>query len=471
MVNKKTKIVATVGPACNNKEKLWELVQAGANVFRLNFSHGTHEGHRQVVQYIRELNAEHGTNISILQDLQGPKIRTNEIENNGVEIIAGEKIIITSEKMIGNKNKISTSYQALTSDVKPGDTILIDDGNLELRVLQSTGKEVEAMVIYGGMLKSRKGINLPNTEVSEPSLTEKDKEDLAFGIELGVDWIALSFVRRASDMIDIKAIIAKSGKEIGVIAKIEKPEAVADIDAIIAESDGLMVARGDLGVELQMEDVPMIQKMIVRKSNLACKPVIVATQMMESMITNPRPTRAEANDVANAIIDGADAVMLSAETASGNYPVLTVQSMARICMSIEKDADQIYNKIPSEDDSTYTDNVIHTACDLAHSTKSKAIIGLSQTGYSAFRIAAHRPKADVFLVTSDRNKLTQLNLLWGVKGFYFDKFTSTDETIEEVKNQLVKAGKLQKGDVYVTTAGMPMANTIRANSLKLGVVE
>ena len=470
-MNKKTKIVATVGPACNNKEKLWELINAGVNVFRLNFSHGTHDGHRQVIQYIRELNAEHGTNISILQDLQGPKIRTNEIENNGVELVAGAKIIITSEKVLGTKDKISTSYQALTSDVKPGDTILIDDGNLELRVTKSLGKEVEAEVVYGGILKSRKGINLPNTDVSEPSLTEKDKEDLAFGIEQGVDWIALSFVRRASDMIDIKAIIAKSGKDIKVIAKIEKPEAVEDIDAIIAESDGLMVARGDLGVELLMEEVPMIQKMIVRKSNLACKPVIVATQMMESMITNPRPTRAEANDVANAIIDGADAVMLSAETASGNYPVLTVQSMSRICLSIEKDADHIYNKVPCEDESTYTDNVIHTACDLANSTKSKAIIGLSQTGYSAFRISAHRPKSTVFLVTSDKATLTQLNLLWGVEGIQFDGFKSTDETIEAVKDILVTRGHLKKGDVYVTTAGMPKASAQRANSLKLGVVE
>ncbi len=471
MVNKKTKIVATVGPACNNKEKLWELIKAGVNVFRLNFSHGSHDVHRQVIQYIRELNAEHGTHISILQDLQGPKIRTNEVENNGVELIPGEKIIITSEKILGTKHKISTSYQALTTDVKPGDTILIDDGNLELKVTKSLGKEVEAEVVYGGILKSRKGINLPNTEVSEPSLTEKDKEDLIFGIEQGVDWIALSFVRRASDMKDIKDIIAKSGKNIKVIAKIEKPEAVADIDAIIAETDAVMVARGDLGVELLMEEVPMIQKMIVRKSNLACKPVIVATQMMESMISNPRPTRAEANDVANAILDGADAVMLSAETASGNYPVLTVQSMSRICMSVEKDADQIYNKIPAEDETTYTDNVIHTACDLANSTKSKAIIGLSQTGYSAFRISAHRPKSNVFLVTSDKATLTQLNLLWGVKGIQFDAFNSTDETIEAVKDKLVKEGHLSKGDVYVTTAGMPKASAQRANSLKLGVVE
>jgi pyruvate kinase len=470
MVSKKTKIVATVGPACNNKEKLWELIQAGVNVFRLNFSHGSHDVHRQVIQFIREINAEKGTNISILQDLQGPKIRTDEVENNGVPLVPGAKIIITSEKTLGTKDKISTSYKNLTSDVKPGDAILIDDGNLELKVTKCLGKEVECEVVYGGTLKSRKGINLPNTEVSEPSLTEKDKEDLIFGIEQNVDWIALSFVRRASDMTDIKDIIKKSGKSIKVIAKIEKPEAVADIDNIIAETDGVMVARGDLGVELLMEEVPMIQKMIVEKSNKACKPVIVATQMMESMISNPRPTRAEANDVANAILDGADAVMLSAETASGNYPVLTVQSMSRICMSVEKDADEIYNKIPAEDESTYTDNVIQTACSLAASTKARAIVGLSQTGYSAFRISAHRPKSNIYIVTSDKNKLTQLNLLWGVKGVYFDEFTSTDVTIDKVKNKLVEAGYLANDDVYVTTAGMPMANTQRANCLKLGVV-
>jgi pyruvate kinase len=469
-ISKKTKIIATVGPACNTKDKLWELVQAGANIFRLNFSHGSHEGHLQVIKYIRELNQEKNANISMLQDLQGPKIRTDDVENNGVELVEGQEIIITKETCLGTSKKISTSYKMLTSDVKIGDSILIDDGKIELKVLKTGNGEVTCQIVYGGILKSRKGINLPNTNVSEPSLTEKDKKDLLFGIENDIDWIALSFVRKAEDLTDLKNIIKQHGKDIKVIAKVEKPEAIENIDAIIAETDAVMVARGDLGVEILMEEVPMLQKMIVRKCNEVGKPVIIATQMMESMITNPRPTRAETNDVANAIIDGADAVMLSAETASGQYPILTVQSMARICRSVEKQASNIYSKVVKDDESTYSDSVIATACSLADHTHAKAIIGLSQSGYSAFRIAAHRPKADIFVFTSNKSFLTRSNLIWGVKTFYYDKFNSTDETIEGIKNFLVKEGYLQKGDLYVTTASMPVTGKQHSNMLKLGKV-
>lgn len=470
MVNKKTKIIATVGPACNTKEKLWELVQAGANIFRLNFSHGNHEGHQQVINYIREIIKEQNVNIAILQDLQGPKIRTDEVENNGVMLENGSKIVITRDKMLGTKDRISTSYKMLTSDVKKGDGILIDDGNIELRVLETGNGEVTCQVVYGGLLKSRKGINLPNTLVSEPSLTDKDKEDLLFGLKNEVDWIALSFVRSAIDLNELKAIIKEHGKDCKVIAKVEKPEAVKDIDAIIEASDAIMVARGDLGVELQMEDVPMIQKMIIKKCNQLAKPVIVATQMMESMINNPRPTRAEASDVANAIIDGADTIMLSAETASGNYPVITVQSMSKICLSVEKEAD-IYNKVTVDDIEQTSDSVISTACELANQVNAKAIIGLSQSGYSAFRIASHRPKANIYIATPNLQLMNQVNLVWGVKAFLFDKFTTTDESIEAVKNHLVEKGLLKKGDIYVTTASMPMADIKLANSLKLGIVE
>lgn len=471
IIEKKTKIIATVGPSCNTKEKLWELVLAGANIFRLNFSHGSHEQHLQVIKYIRELNKEHNANISILQDLQGPKIRTDDVENNGVELKEGEKIIITKETCLGTKDKISTSYKALTSDVKVGDTILIDDGKIELKVLNAKNGEVSAEIIYGGVLKSRKGINLPNTEVSEPSLTEKDRKDLLFGIENDLDWIALSFVRKAEDLTDLKNIIKQHGKDIKIVAKIEKPQAIESIDAIIAETDAIMVARGDLGVEILMEEVPMLQKMIVKKCNEVGKPVIIATQMMESMITNPRPTRAETNDVANAIIDGADAVMLSAETASGQYPVLTVQSMARICMSVEKQAANIYGKQVKDDDTTYSDSVIATACSLADHINAKAVIGLSQSGYSAYRIAAHRPKANIFIFTSNKSFLTRAGLIWGVKAFYFDKFDSTDETIEGIKAMLVKEGYLKKGDLYVTTASMPATSKQHSNMMKLGKVE
>lgn len=469
--SKKTKIIATVGPASNTKEKLKELVEAGANIFRLNFSHGTHEQHLQVIKYIRELNQEYNFNISILQDLQGPKIRTDEVENNGVELIEGETITICRDKILGTSSKISTSYQSLTADVKVGDMILIDDGNIELKVLETGNGEVKCEIIYGGILKSRKGINLPNTQVSEPSLTEKDRKDLEFGLQQNLDWIALSFVRKADDLIELKEIIKKANSRSKVVAKVEKPEAIQNIDAIIEHSDAVMVARGDLGVEILMEEVPMLQKMIVEKCNRLGKPVIIATQMMESMIKNPRPTRAEANDVANAILDGADVVMLSAETASGDYPILTVKSMSRICMAVEKQF-SVFNKgldfVPSNPDE-YCDSLISTACSLASKVEAKAIIGLSQTGYSAFRIASHRPSSEIYVITSDRELLTQLNLIWGVKGIFFDQWASTDETIDTVKDILVEKGYLQPGDVYVATANMPIAKKERANMLKLGL--
>lgn len=473
---KKTKIIATVGPASNTKEKLWELAQAGANVFRLNFSHGSHEGHLQVIKYIRELNQENNASIAILQDLQGPKIRTNEVENNGVELVEGETIIITREKCLGTSKKISTSYQGLTSDVKPGDTILIDDGNIELKVLSAKGGEVEALIVYGGLLKSKKGINLPNTEVSEPSLTTKDREDLIFGLENNVDWIALSFVRKAEDITELRDIILAHKKDAKIIAKIEKPEAIRNIDAIIAVTDAVMVARGDLGVEVAMEDVPMMQKMIIEKCLALAKPVIVATQMMESMITNPRPTRAEANDVANAITDGADSVMLSAETASGNYPVLSVNGMSRICQSVETHPSaRIFNKNllveGDKEKGEISESVITTACSLSEKIQAKAIIGLSQTGFSAFRIACHRPKAKIFIFTKNKEMVTRLNLVWGITAFHYEDFASADETIENVKNILVEKGLLGKDDVYVATAAMPLTSQHHSNMLKVGVVE
>lgn len=471
MVNKKTKIIATVGPACNTKEKLWELVQAGANVFRLNFSHGSHEDHQKVIDNIRALNKDYNANVAILQDLQGPKIRTDEIENNGVELVQGKTIIIQREKVLGTAERISSAYKALIDDVKIGEAILIDDGKLELKVVEKKKDEIVCEIIYGGTLKSKKGINLPNTNVSEPSLTEKDTKDLYFGLKNDLDWIALSFVRRGQDLIELREIIKKEGKDIKIVAKVEKPEAIANIDEIIDAADAVMVARGDLGVEVLMEDVPMMQKMIVSKCNAKGKPVIVATQMMESMITAPRPTRAEANDVANAITDGADTVMLSAETASGMYPVLSVKSMAAICQSVEKGTEAIYFKATENDYSTFSDNVISTACDLAKDVNAKAIIGLSQTGYSALRIASHRPKADILVVTPNKEIIAELNLVWGVKAYYFEKFTTTDETIIAVEQFLKKEGVLKKGDVYVATGGMPMTTRQTTNSLKVSVVE
>ncbi len=470
--SERTKVIATVGPACNTEEKLWELVQAGADVFRLNFSHGSHEMHLQVIKLVRAINEKYGTSVALLQDLQGPKIRTGEVENNGVELIGGQKLIITTEKIIGNSERIYTSYKAMPRDVKAGDAILIDDGKLELKVLEVKGEEITTQVVFGGILKSKKGINLPNTSVSEPSLTEKDREDLLFGLEHELDWIALSFVRHADDIKDIKQIIAQSGRKAKVVAKIEKPEALVDIDNIIEACDGIMVARGDLGVEINMEDVPVWQKTMVKKCNMVGKPVIVATQMMESMITSPRPTRAEANDVANAVVDGADTVMLSAESASGMYPLESVQAMVKIIKAIEDNIDIFHKDWPLHPESSnfLRESLIASACKLAKDTKAKAIVGFSRTGFTATKISSFRPSAKIFIFTDNKIVLNQLNLVWGVRAFYMEPKKTTDETIEEMNKALLQARLVAKGDVVINTSTMPMESTYRTNMVKLSII-
>ena len=471
----KTKIVCTVGPACNTKEGLRNLIANGADVFRLNFSHGTHEIHKNVIKLVRELNEELGTHIALLQDLQGPKIRVEEVENNGVEIVEGETIIITTDTIVGTKTRVSTGYKQFVQDVEVGDMVMVDDGKLELKVESKTATDVTCRIIYGGLLKSRKGINLPDTNVTAPSLTEKDAEDLVFGLENDVDWVALSFVRTAEDLRDIQKIIADAGKKTKVIAKIEKPQAVLNIDEIIEVTDGLMVARGDLGVEMAMEEVPVIQKMLVRKCNAAGKPVIVATQMMESMIDNPRPTRAETNDVANAVIDGADAVMLSAETASGKYPNLAVMGMSKIIQKVEANTKSVYNKgfdgLSRESEEYLSNSVIASACILGRDTEAKAICALTSSGYSAFRAAHHRPNAPIFIFTRNKPLLTQLTLLWGVQPVFFERTKATDETIEEVRDILVDKFKLQKGDTFITIASLPLNMRKKSNMIKITQVE
>ncbi|MFA0963266.1 pyruvate kinase [Roseivirga sp. BDSF3-8] len=472
----RTKIVATVGPACNTKEKLKELILAGADVFRLNFSHGSHDDHRAVITLIRELNAEMGTSVCILQDLQGPKIRTREVEGGEVHIETGQELLITTEPVTGNSQRISTNYQALPDDVQPGDNILIDDGKIELEVLEIDGREIKTKVIFGGPVKSRKGINLPKTRVSAPSLTEKDEKDLEFGLSMDVDWVALSFVRKAEDIQVLKQKIYEKGKTINVIAKIEKPEALNNIDEIIDATDGLMVARGDLGVEIVYEDVPMAQKMIVSKAKMKGRPVIVATQMMESMIENPRPTRAETSDVANAVMDGADAVMLSAETAAGSFPVETVKSMCRTISSIEnspESADVIFNKFDNtESDSILFlhDSLVVTACKLSDETDAKAILGLTKSGYTAMRLSMHRPKARIYMFTDDDRLLTRLNLVWGVRCYKYSGKEAVDETLKHVEEILCSKGLLESKDVYITTAAMPLHYEGRTNMLKINVV-
>lgn len=471
---KKTKIVATLGPASTKKDVLRRMFEEGLNVCRLNFSHGGHDGHLEAIKLIRELNDETGLNVAILADLQGPKIRTHLMENNGVELIDDSIVTIVVEEVLGTAEKFSINYEKLPQDVNPGERILLDDGKLVLEVTETNGVDAfKAKVLHGGILSSKKGVNFPNTAISMPSLTEKDKEDLKFALVHNVDWIGLSFVRTARDIIELKHIISASNAKAKVVAKIEKPEAIKDIDAIIEESDALMVARGDLGVEIPYQNVPLIQKMIINKSLLNAKPVIVATQMMESMIQNISPTRAEVNDVANAVLDGADAVMLSGETSVGKHPIEVIKTMANIVKEMET-FEGIYNKeeVPQKNQSRFiTDSICFNACRLSQRVEADAILTMSFSGYTAYKAASQRPKAPIYVFTSNRNILTQLNLVWGVRGFYYDKRISTDHTIADIKFLLKKEGLLKEGDLVINIASIPLEELGASNMLKLSYVD
>lgn len=472
---KRTKIVATLGPASSDKETLLAMMKEGMNVARLNFSHGSYEDHKKVIEIIRELNDETGLNVALLADLQGPKIRTRKMENNGVDLISGEKVeIVIDENLEGTSEKFAINYDQLPADVKKGEKIRLDDGKLELEVLSTNGKDsIKTIVNHGGILSSNKGVNLPNTVISLPSLTEKDRKDLEFALEQDVDWIGLSFVRSARDIIELKHIINKNKRKAKVIAKIEKPEAIEDIDEIIRQTDALMVARGDLGVEIPMEDVPLVQKMLIKKCYLHAKPIIVATQMMESMIENFTPTRAEVNDVANAVLDGADAVMLSGETSVGKFPVRVIQAMSKIVTKIEE-SELIYHKeaLPEKNQERFiSDSICFNATRLGQRVDAKGIVTMSFSGYTAYKIASQRPKAPIFVFTSNREILTQLNLIWGVRGLYYDKMVSTDHTIADIKYLLKKQGFLKEGDLVINIASMPIESKGKSNMLKLSYVE
>lgn len=471
---KKTKIVATMGPSSMQKEVLKEMILHGLNVCRLNFSHGSHDDHLKIIKVIRELNEELGLNVSILADLQGPKIRTHEMENGAVELNPGHELLLVVDKIIGTSEKISINYSKLPREVKAGERILLDDGKIVLEVISTDlSNEIRTKIINGGILSSKKGINFPNTQISLPSLTEKDRLDLEFAIKNQVDWIGLSFVRSAKDIIDLKLIISENKSNARVIAKIEKPEAVNDIDNILNEADGLMVARGDLGVEIPYQQVPIIQKMLIQKSIRVAKPIIVATQMMESMITNLTPTRAEVNDVANAVLDGADAVMLSGETSVGQYPVQVIQTISKIVMEVEK-CDQIYNReeIPSKvHDRFITDSVCFNACRLSQRVEAKALITMTFSGYTAYKLSSQRPKSPIYVFTSNPKILSQLNLIWGVKTFYYNKRISTDHTIADIKYLLKKNEYLSEGDLVVNIASIPLEDLGGSNMLKLSYVD
>lgn len=473
--SKKTKIVATLGPACSSKEVIKEMIDAGVNVFRINFSHADYSDVKERIDIIRGLNDEFGYTTSILADLQGPKLRVGVMKEDVV--VSKDDIITftTAEDVLGTAERVYMNYKEFPKDVNPGERILLDDGKLIFEVVSTDKKtEVVAKVIQGGPLKSKKGVNLPNTKVSLPALTKKDIKDAVFAIENDVDWIALSFVRTPKDLQDLKDLIAKhSDHKIPIVAKIEKPEAVENIDKIVINCDGLMVARGDLGVEVPAHEVPLIQKKLILKAKSARIPVIVATQMMETMITSLTPTRAEVNDVANSVMDGADAVMLSGETSVGNYPVQVIETMTNIVQSVEDSSlIQVPHNAPNIRNSRFiTKSVCFHAALMADDINARAITTLTNSGYTAFQISAWRPKSHILVFTSNKRIVTQLNLLWGVRAFYYDKFVSTDDTIEEI-NQICKEKKyVKKGDMIINLAAMPIANKGMVNTLRVSEME
>jgi pyruvate kinase len=472
---KKTKIVATLGPATSKKEVIKKMMQEGANVFRINFSHADYEDVKERVKMIREIGDEMGTTSAILADLQGPKLRVGVMKEEAVVQPGDQVTFCTGKEFEGTRERVYMNYEKFPQDVKPGERILLDDGKLIFEVTSTNGKDtVKTTVIQGGPLRSKKGVNLPNTAISLPALTAKDKQDAIFAIEQEVDWIALSFVRNSDDLKELQALIeAHSEYKIPIISKIEKPEAVENIDKIVAYSDGLMVARGDLGVEIPAENVPLVQKKLVLKAKKARIPVIIATQMMESMITSLTPTRAEVNDVANSVIDGADAVMLSGETSVGNYPVEVIQKMASILKHVENSP---LIRVPHEPPHIRTNrfitkSVCYHAAKMADEIEAKAICTLTNSGYTAFQISAWRPDSHILVFTSNKRILSRLNLLWGVHAFYYDKYVSTDETVEDVNRIAAKRGYVKKGEFLVNLAAMPIADKGMVNTLRVSQIK
>lgn len=469
-----TKIVATLGPASTSSEMLLKLIKAGVDVFRLNFSHGSHEVHQQTIDKILELKQKYKSHVGILADLQGPKLRVGKIENNALEINKGDILTFVNEECLGNMERIYMSYKSFAQDVKVGESVLVDDGKLVLKVVETDGNStVKLEVQYGGILSSNKGVNLPDTKISLPSLTAKDEEDLEYILTQPVNWIALSFVRKAQDIKQLKKKIAAVNHPAKVIAKIEKPEAVQKMKEIIKASDAVMVARGDLGVEVPMEKLPAIQKAIIKQCIQRGKPVIVATQMMESMITNPSPTRAEITDVANAVLDGADAVMLSGETSVGAHPAKVVESMNKIIEEAEKHYEmQGKRPKPNKDSDTfYSDVICLSAPKIAEDIGAKALLGLTVSGYTAFKMSSFRPNCKIFIFSDREHMLSTLNLAWGVKCFLYEKFTTTDETIDDLLNILKENEVVEIGDVVVNTGSMPLKKRFRTNMLKITIVD
>ncbi|MEO6000698.1 MAG: pyruvate kinase [Chitinophagaceae bacterium] len=472
----RTKIVATVGPACDTLEKLLELVKAGVNVFRLNFSHGSHEDKRQIIEHIRTINSTEPYNIAILGDLQGPKLRVGEIENNALNVVPGDILTFTNEKLVGTMERIYVSYPNLHSDVKIGNKIMIDDGKLEVKVINiEKNHDVKVEVTMGGVISSKKGINLPDTKISLPALTDKDLVDLEFIIDQQLDWVALSFVRSVKDIVILRSKLQEKKSKTKIIAKIEKPEALTNIRDIIIESDGIMIARGDLGVELPIEQVPLIQKQLIRKCLHRAKPVIVATQMMESMIERSKPNRSEITDVANAVSEGADAVMLSGETATGMHPTLVVETMRKIIMEVEK-TDYNYNReeelAPQPHSPSFlSDAICYNACKLARDVNAEVLIGMTQSGYTAFVLSSYRPKSPLYIFSKERSLINQLSLSWGVRAFYYAEENSVDDIVTDQISILRARGFIKTGDVVINTGSTPVQLHLPTNMIKVTKVD
>src|SRR5215211_3744240 len=472
----RTKIVATVGPACDTYDKLLDLVKCGVNVFRLNFSHGSHEDKTKIIEHIRKINSTEPYNIAILGDLQGPKLRVGEMENGGIDIVPGDILTFTNERLVGTKDRIYVSYPNLHADVKVGNKILVDDGKLEVQVKKILkNNDVEVEVTMGGKLSSKKGVNLPDTKISLPALTEKDLVDLDYIIDQQLDWVALSFVRSVRDITLLRYKLDEKKSKTKIIAKIEKPEALNNLRDIIVESDAIMIARGDLGVELPIEQIPLIQRNIIRKCLHRAKPVIVATQMMESMIDRSKPNRSEITDVANAVLEGADAVMLSGETATGQHPRLVVETMRKIVMEVER-TEYRYNleevlTPQSHSPSFISDAICYNACKLAHDVNSDALVGMTQSGYTAFMLSSYRPKSPLYIFSKERTLINQLSLSWGVRAFFYDEEDSIDDIIQDQVSILKERGFVEAGSVVVNTGSLPVHAHAPTNLLKISKVE
>lgn len=466
----KTKIIATVGPACNTYEKLLALTEAGVNVFRLNFSHGTHEQHKEVIEHIKRINEDFPFNIAILADLQGPKLRVGEIIDNALELSEGDEIYFTNEKVLGTKDNIYISYPNFYRDVRIGETVLLDDGKIEVLITEVTeDKRVKAKVTLPGILSSKKGVNLPDTSISLPSLSDKDLNDLNFIIEQNISWVALSFVRKPEDIHQLRQILKERESKTKIIAKIEKPEALQHLREIILASDAVMVARGDLGVELPLEQIPMIQKNIIRKCIHRAKPVIIATQMMESMIDRTRPNRSEITDVANAVLEGADAVMLSGETAMGKFPVQVVETMVSIINEVEKE-EIVYNRnlVPQPHSPSFlSDALCYNACEIAKDVSANALIGMTQSGYTGFMLSSFRPRSPLYIFTKTQSLVNQLSLSWGVQAFFYENENSLDDIFSDQIEILKDKGLLNAADVVVSTGSIPVQEHLPTNMLKV----